>query len=213
MITFTKNEVRDLLIAFIVLSFCFAIATVKFDLHGIISLLPIVMVGVGLGFIFRDLGQKYVAMKYGYGAEFELWPSGLVIAFITALIGIVFAFPGDVKITPDNLSDELCGRITIAGPMANMALALVFLVIAALLQYFSNYSNILHLFYLICTIGFSVNTFLATFNMLPIWSLDGIKVLKWSPKYWFIVFAIGVIMTILSITIGAENMVKMIIGI
>lgn len=213
MIRFSESEVRDLTIAFIVLSFCFAISNVMFDFHGIISLLPIVMVGVGTGFIIREIAVKYVAVKYNYEAEFELWPLGLLIAFLTALIGIVFASPGEVKITPDNLSDEINGKITIAAAMSNMALAVVFLIIAALLYPFSIHSQIFYLFYLICTIGFSVNAFLATFNLLPFWSLDGTKVLKWSPKYWVIIFVIAGIMTIMSITIGAENMVQMLIGI
>ena len=47
MYEFTKNEIRDLLIAFAVLSISFAICNVGTDPFGIASILPIVMIGVG----------------------------------------------------------------------------------------------------------------------------------------------------------------------
>jgi Zn-dependent protease len=212
MFRYTRTEIRDLIIAFMVLSFCFAIATVGLDAHGIISVLPIVMVGVGAGFIFHELGHKFVAMKYGCRAEFKLWPLGLLISFVTAFIGMVFAFPGEAKIYADNISDEINGKISIAGPMANMALALLFIIIAAVLYPFSLHSEFFKLIYLICTVGFSVNSFLATFNLFPIYSLDGTKVFKWNFVIGVVVLAIAGIMMLASITIGAEHMVQLIIG-
>ena len=212
MYNFTKNEIRDLIIAFIVLSFCFAISNVGLDLKGIISLMPIVMAGVGIGFILHELGHKYMSIKHGYRAEFELWPLGLVIAFVTAFIGFVFAAPGSVKTYADEMTDEINGKITLAGPMANIGLAILFILIAALIYPFSTHLELFRLMYLICTVGFSVNAFLATFNLLPFYSLDGTKVMKWSVGVWITAFAIAAIMMLMSMTIGAENMVGLIIG-
>ncbi len=212
MYEFTRNEIRDLLIAFAVLSICFAISNVGMDLFGIASILPIVMIGVGAGFLLHEIGHKFVSMKYGYWAEFKLWPLGLVIAFVTAFLGFVFAAPGAVNTYADQMSDEINGRISIAGPMTNMGLALVFIIIAALIYPFSIHSQIVHLIYLICTVGYSVNSYLAAFNLLPFATLDGTKVMKWNVLIWFVVFAIAAIMTLLSMTIGAENMVGLIIG-
>ena len=212
MFKFSSNEVRDLIIAFIVLSISFAISSVGLDAHGFISILPIVMFGVGVGFILRELGQKFMAMKNGCDAEFRLWPIGLLIAFVTAFIGIVFAFPGEIRTYAEEITDEINGKIGVAGPMANMTLALLFLAVAALSFPFSFYSEIIKLIYLTCAVGFSVNSFLATFNLLPIYSLDGIKVLKWSPKIWIATFTIAAVMMLFSITIGAENIVSMIIS-
>ena len=212
MFKFTRNELRDLLIAFIVLSICFAISNVGLNLFSILSIMPIVMIGVGAGFLLHEIGHKFVSMKYGYWAEFKLWPLGLVIAFVTAFLGFVFAAPGAVNTYADQMSDEINGRISIAGPMTNMGLALVFIVIAALIYPFSIHSQIVHLIYLICTVGYSVNSYLAAFNLLPFATLDGIKVMKWNVLIWFVVFAIAAVMTLLSMTIGAENMVGLIIG-
>lgn len=211
MIEFSRNEIRDLLIALVVLSFSFAIASVGIDAHGIISIFPIVVVGVATGFILREIGQKFVARNCGCEAEFKLWPIGLLIAFATGFIGMVFAFPGEIRTFPGQIT-EINGKVGIAGPLANMMLALIFIVIAALIYPFSLHSIIIHLIFLICTVGFSVNSFLAAFNLLPIYSLDGIKVLKWDAKIWIVVFAIAVIMMLSSITIGAENMVELLIG-
>ena len=62
MFEFSGREIRDLIIALIVLSFCFAISSVGLDAHGIVSIFPIVLVGVGIGFILRELGQKFAAV-------------------------------------------------------------------------------------------------------------------------------------------------------
>ena len=180
MYEFTRNEIRDLLIAFAVLSISFAICNVGTDPFGIASILPIVMIGVGAGFLLHEIGHKFVSMKYGYWAGFKLWPLGLVIAFVTAFLGFVFAAPGAVNTYADHMNDEINGRIAIAGPMTNMGLTLVFIIIAALIYPFSIHSQIVHLIYLICTVGYSVNSYLAAFNLLPFATLDGIKVMKWN---------------------------------
>ena len=212
MYTFTRNEIRDLIIAFIVISVAFAISNVGLNIHGFISILPIVMIGAGIGCLSHELGHKYVAMKYGYQSEFKAWPLGLVIALVTAFIGWVFAAPGSTQVYADDISDEMNGKIAIAGPMANMTLALAFILIATLAYYLTDFSLIFTLIYLICAVGFSVNSFLATFNLLPLYSLDGTKILKWNIKYWILIFAVAVVMLLASISIGAENMVKYIIS-
>lgn len=212
MFTVTRNEIRDLIIAFIILTISFAISNAESNIHTFISILPIIMVGVAIGSLVHELGHKFVAMKYGYQAEFKAWPLGLLITFASAFIGIVFAFPGSLQTDADNISDEINGKIAIAGPMDNMVLALISIAIAALIFPLKPYSNIFTLIYLICTVGFSVNSFLATFNLLPFYTLDGVKVLKWNAKIWIIIFAIAVIMLLMSISVGAENMVKFIIA-
>lgn len=205
MLKFTKNEIRDLIIAFLVLSVAFAISNVKLDAHRFVSILPIVMVGVALGSLVHELGEKFVATKYGYEAEFKAWPLGLLIAFASSFIGMVIALPGSVFTNDDNRDDEINGRIAISGPMANMILAVLFIVIAALIFPLKTYSDVFTLIYLICTVGFSVNSFLATFNLLPLYTLDGTKIMKWNAKIWIIIFAISAIMLLSSITIGGKR--------
>ncbi|MEE0940292.1 hypothetical protein [Methanobrevibacter sp.] len=65
---------------------------------------------------------------------------------------------------------------------------------------------------MISAVGFSVNCFLATFNLFPIYSLDGTNVLKWNAGIWIVAIAIAGVMMIMVITIGAENMVMFVMG-
>lgn len=210
MLETSKGEIRDLIISFFVLSICFGIATAGLHVDRFVSILPIVMVGVAMGSLLHELGHRFMAMKYGCHAEFKLWPLGLLIAFVTSFFGVVFASPGTTEIDSGHVTDEINGKIFVAGPMANIMLAILFITVAALIYPLKFHSDIFHLMYLIATVGFSVNCFLATFNLFPIYSLDGTKVMKWNVGIWFAVIAIAGIMMLASISIGPENMVTLI---
>ena len=135
-----------------------------------------------------------------------------MIAVVSSFFGVVFATPDTVHTNADNITTEIDGKIAIAGPMANMVLGLIFIAIAALIYPFKVYSIIFELIFLICAIGFSVNSFLAAFNLFPIYSLDGTKVLKWNIGIWILIMAISGIMVLISITIGAESMVQLLLN-
>jgi Zn-dependent protease len=212
MFKFTASEVRDLIIAFIVISLCFAIVNGGRNPDAVLSILPIVMVGVGAGFILHELGHKFVSMKYGYWAEFKLWPQGLIFALITSFFGFVFAAPGAVYTYANYMTDEINGKISIAGPIVNIVLALVFLAIAVAVYPSALYSETYALIFIICAVGYSVNSFLAVFNLLPIGNLDGSKVLRWNAGIWLVTIAIAGILTLMSMTMGVQNIVRLIIG-
>ncbi|WP_462316708.1 site-2 protease family protein [Methanobrevibacter sp.] len=213
MIKFTSSEVRDLIIAFIVISLCFAIANGGRDMNAILTLLPFIMVGVGTGFILHELGHKLVSMKYGYWAEFKLWPQGLLFALITSFFGFVFAAPGAVYTYANYMTDEINGRISIAGPVVNIALALVFLAIGTAVYPSAFTSETSVIIFTACMVGYSVNSFLAVFNLLPIGNLDGSKVLRWNVGIWIATIAVAAILTAASMTIGFGTIVRMILGI
>ena len=213
MFKFTSSEVRDLIIAFIVISLCFAIANAGRDVNAILSLLPLIMVGVGAGFILHELGHKFVSMKYGYWAEFKLWPQGILFALITSFLGFVFAAPGAVYTYANYMTDEINGKISIAGPIVNIILALIFLGIAVSVYQSALYSETYALIFIVCALGYSINSFLAAFNLLPIGNLDGSKVLNWNFGIWIVTIAIAGIMTVLSMTIGVQDLVRIILGI
>ena len=213
MFKFTSSEVRDLIIAFIVISLCFAIANAGRNMNAILTILPYIMVGVGTGFILHELGHKLVSMKYGYWAEFKLWPQGLIFALITSFFGFVFAAPGAVYTYANHMTDEINGKISIAGPVVNIILALIFLAIGIAVYRSAFTSQTAVIIFTVCLVGYSVNSFLAVFNLLPIGNLDGSKVLRWNVGIWIVTIAIAAALTAASMTIGFENIVRIIMGI
>ena len=195
MFRFTKKEIRDLIISFIVIALGFTILYSNGDYSHIGLVFPVVMIGVGLGFIFHELGHKFVAMHYGYYAEYELWPTGLLIALVSSFFGFIFAAPGAVVIYSNGMEERTNGIISIAGPLVNIALGLIFFIILGSLGN-SIYTETGAILSLICVLGTRINFFLAAFNLLPIPPLDGSKVLSWSVPIWVITFAIAAILVL-----------------
>ncbi len=196
MFRFTGKEIRDLIISFIVIALGFTILYSNGDYSQIGLVFPIVMIGVGAGFIFHELGHKFVAMHYGYYAEYELWPTGLIIALVSSFFGFIFAAPGAVVIYSNGMEKKTNGIISIAGPIVNIILGLIFFLILGSLGDFA-YTETGYLVALTCVLGTRINFFLAAFNLLPIPPLDGSKVMAWSIPVWLITFAIAAILVLI----------------
>ena len=179
MFRFTGKEIRDLIISFIVIALGFTILYSNGDYSNIGLVFPIVMIGVGAGFIFHELGHKFVAMHYGYYAEYELWPTGLIIALVSSFFGFIFAAPGAVVIYSNGMEKKTNGIISIAGPIVNIILGLIFFLILVSLGDFA-YTETGYLVALTCVLGTRINFFLAAFNLLPIPPLDGSKVMSYN---------------------------------
>ncbi len=195
MFRFTGKEIRDLIISFIVIALGFTILYSNGDYSHVTLIFPVVMIGVGAGFIFHELGHKFVAMHYGYYAEYELWPTGLLIALVSSFFGFIFAAPGAVVIYSNGMEKKTNGLISIAGPIVNIILGLIFFLILGSLGDFI-YTETGAIVYLICVLGTRINFFLAAFNLLPIPPLDGSKVMSWSVPVWLITFAIAAILVL-----------------
>ena len=195
MFRFTKKEIRDLIISFIVIALGFTILYSNGDYSHISIVFPVVMIGVGVGFIFHELGHKFVAMHYGYYAEYELWPTGLLIALVSSFFGFIFAAPGAVVIYSQGMEEKTNGIISIAGPIVNIILGLIFFLILGSLGDFV-YTEAGAIVYLICVLGTRINFFLAAFNLLPIPPLDGSIVMSWSIPIWLITFAIAALLVL-----------------
>ena len=104
-------------------------------------------------------------------------------------------------------------KISIAGPIVNIVLALAFLAVATAIYPSAFYSGTSALIFIVCAIGYSINSFLAVFNLLPIGNLDGSKVLNWNIGIWIVTIAVAGILTYASMGIGVVNIVRMITGI
>src|SRR5712692_123043 len=187
---FSRIEIRDIIVAWVALGVAFSFALAGggltllgaqgFTLIDALYLIGISLVTVGTGFVFHELSHKFVAQRYGYWAEFRMWPFGLVLALVTSMIGVIFAAPGATYISGTNISKSQNRRISLAGPLTNVAIALLFLPF-----YLIGGTGVLGL---VGMIGVRINLFLAGFNMLPIGPLDGSKVYRWNLPVWIAVF-------------------------
>jgi Zn-dependent protease len=185
------KELRDLVISALVLALAFGIALSggfrAFQQPGILVLvIGMAFVAVSLGFVFHELGHRLIARKFGYFAEYAMWPIGLVVALGFSLFGFVFAAPGAVMIYPRatalgaiSLSREKVGLISLAGPATNIGLAIVFQTLDIVEPA------------LLFTLGARINTWLALFNLIPFGPLDGAKILKWNKGIWLISIAVA----------------------
>ncbi|MEM0438275.1 MAG: site-2 protease family protein [Candidatus Micrarchaeia archaeon] len=144
--------------------------------------LGVLMLTVGTGFICHEMAHKFVAVRYGARAGFVMWPTGLLLMFVFAvLFGFVFAAPGAVYIYARSITREQNGKISVAGPLTNIVLAVAFL---ALLPFAVALFGAKSILTEIAFFGYVFNTIFAGFNLLPIFPLDGSKVLAWNWIIW-----------------------------
>jgi len=169
-ITTSKREILDLIKAWVVISMAFAIMqNGGFGVSMIFLFIFIISaITAGLGFLLHEFVHKIVAQRYGCFAEFRSFDQMLILTVILSFFGFIFAAPGAVFIT-GNVGRRRNGIISAAGPATNIMLAVMFLI----LIFFFRGSEILH-------IGFTINTWLALFNMIPFGNFDGEKILRWS---------------------------------
>ena len=185
---FTKDELIDLLKAWIAVTIAFTILYFS----GISTLIPLFIVlffTVGVGFLLHELAHKFLAIRYNYKTQFIADNKMLIFMIITSFFGIVFAAPGGVLIS--GLVDKRKnGLISLVGPLTNMLLALLFLSLSII-------TNLNMLKY-----GFIINSWLGLFNMLPFFGMDGHKVFAWNKIIYFIFLVIGLILTLLSYSLA-----------
>ncbi|MDR2829941.1 MAG: site-2 protease family protein [Methanobrevibacter sp.] len=204
MFKFSFNEIADIVLSFFVISIAFSMLYSKADVNHAINILPIVMVGAGFGFIFHELAHKFAALHYNYQAEFKKWIPGLIFSLISPMIGFMFAAPGAVHIYGSYMSDKINGIISIVGPITNIILSLIFLILGSYILtnpvLFNLGEN--QILLQMCILGFSINAWLSLFNLIPISVLDGAKVFRWDPIIWLITAGIAGGLVYISMTSG-----------
>lgn len=175
---FSEIEKQHLLKSWLAVSVAFTILNTNlfnpsFMIYFIISLLT-----VGLGFIFHELAHKYVAQRFGCYAEYRANDKMLIIGILTAFVGFLFIAPGAV-IIQGIVTKKRNGIISLAGPVANIILAFVFVIISFFISS--------EFFLTAIAYGIQINYLLAIFNMIPILNFDGKKIWAYNKLIYFVI--------------------------
>lgn len=183
-----QEEMQEIVMSVLAIAFAFTLIRLDGGIASIASTeffvkFPAILVTVGLGFVLHEVAHRYVARSYGAYAVYRAWPTGLLIMLGLALLGggFLFAAPGAVYIYAQRISRKENGIISVAGPMTNVALGLIFAVMSLMVPCSGTTSPLIHT---ALVFGFQVNIFLALFNMIPIFPLDGSKVFAWDKGVW-----------------------------
>lgn len=195
--TFTQPERKDLVKSWILVSLAFAIFMTGLGLTAgwawvFLFGLATAAITVGVGFLCHELAHKWVANRHGCYAEYHADNTMLMISLVLSPFHVFIAAPGAVHISghPDH---EQSGRISLAGPAANIALALLFLIL-----YFAIPNATLSR---AAGLGTIINSSLALFNLIPFGFFDGAKVLAWNKAAYGLSVAAAVILTFFSYVI------------
>ena len=184
---FSDIEKRHILKSWIAISLAFAIAFSPYPSFA--TSLLVSALTIGFAFVLHEVAHKYLAIKYRCNAEFRANNNMLILMLIVSLFGIIFAAPGAVQISGHVTKDKY-GKIALAGPLTNLGLALIFLVI--LLSGLGNFSLTLFRF------GFLINAWIALFNMIPLFGFDGHKIMHWNKSVFYTMLILTIILVSIS---------------
>jgi len=141
--------------------------------------LTILSVIVFLALIAHELAHKFTAQKYGLWAEFRLTSSGLLITLLSIFLPFKIIAPGAVMIYGFGATEDQIGKISLSGPLTNIAQALI---AVSLLRLYSSW--------ILALIAF-LNIWFAFFNLLPLPPFDGKKIFDWDKIVWGVLFGIS----------------------
>jgi Zn-dependent protease len=171
-----------------------------------------VLVTVGSGFVLHEMAHKLSSLYYGVEARFVMSIQGLVLMMITSLFGFLLALPGATYIFTNNIKPKENAVISIVGPLLNVGLVFLFLGLNALAPVRQYYSflypspagfegfGISAGILTVWRFGAAINLWLALFNIIPAFPLDGSKVYRWNKPVWLL--ATGAMLALGSIIIG-----------
>jgi len=171
--------------------------------EGIMGLL-LTLPGVIIAITFHEFAHAYSAYKLGddtpvYQGRLNLNPLSHVDPFgLIMLIVAHFGWGKPVQINPNNFRGKYSlsaseAIVSVAGPVMNFFVAIVFAIIAGLLVNFGGaqfiFSSAGSIIYTIVQYTVIVNIGLGVFNLIPLPPLDGSKVLMhflpYNAKVWF----------------------------
>jgi Zn-dependent protease len=174
-------EITDILIADAALTVAFALVfsggVAGFTVSSFLYYIPIAFVAVSLSFVLHEYMHKIVAQRFGAIAAFRRWDSGIAITLLSSLFGFLIGLPGATMIYTNRFTVREEGYVSLAGPLTNFA---VFLIVLMLSTVASGHFVLGQYLRVMISTTLFICVWLAFFNMLPIYPLDGSKVLRWN---------------------------------
>lgn len=159
----------------------------------------IVSLVTSLAVIVHELSHKYTAISLGCYSKYVLHPTGLVLTLVSAIpfMPIKIIMPGVTLVFPYTYDPYSLRRVngitSLAGPLSNILLA-IFSAIAINVAY----SQMPLILKLALAVSLSVNSWIALFNLIPVPPLDGSKVISWNILVWLLLFALSLLLYLLS---------------
>ncbi len=194
-VTFSQKEVRHITIAaLLVVGIGFSIGLYGNFFDGfsflwtwqMMAAFAAVMV---LSFLTHEIGHKVIAQKRGLWAEFRLTTWGAVLTFASIFLPFRMIAPGAMMIGGTLRKTDDLVKISIAGPITNLAYSLAFLGLALALPLNLEWG-------LMLLFAAYINAFMALFNLIPFGVLDGYKIFSFDKKLWAAVFVPSLVLTI-----------------
>ncbi|MCC6017009.1 MAG: hypothetical protein LM582_08210 [Desulfurococcaceae archaeon] len=173
------RELRDFFLSIAVLGIAFSW---RYLIDKLYSYALAVFIAIGIGFLFHELAHRFTARRFGAYSRYRAWYLGLLLALVISIASrgsVVFAAPGDVEVYLPWYSPRADLFISLAGPLANIVIALISTAIYT-------YTRIDYIY----IVGY-INTILAFFNLLPIPPLDGYKAIRRNIFLWLVSFLIS----------------------
>ena len=144
--------------------------------------LAILSIAFMLSFLLHELAHKFSAQYFNLWAEFRLTLQGALITLISMFLPFKIIAPGAVMIA-GSATRETVGKTSLAGPVTNIILSILCIMIAAVGP---------SLFLIVAFI----NAFLAVFNLIPFGIMDGLKVFRWNKAFWATAFTAAAALTV-----------------
>ena len=191
------NEGLSFLLAILSLSVAF-IGPNHFHSRGsvIITGVFIPIITATIAIVPHEIAHRQTARNYGCNSRFILSFKGFIVTLLINLISGITGFGFLVFVSGFTgifcrfglLSKDIEGKTAFAGPVTNLAIAII-----SLLLLFTLPSVNIYIAYLLFEL-FAFNSYVAFFNLIPIPPLDGQKVMKWNVGIWGVALILALIL-------------------
>ncbi|RAP51095.1 MAG: hypothetical protein BZ136_00180 [Methanosphaera sp. rholeuAM74] len=207
MVKFRKQELKDIIISIAFISILFSVHmyyNFKFTLNDFIVVIPIALIVFALSLFAKIYTHKLTALKFKYTVTYNKWGYGLIFSLLTFIFSVMILTPGymDYGAYARMADDKEKGIISLSGNITNIILSIIFLLLVLILKEFSIiFSNDAYgVLLLVSIMAFKINSFIAFFNLIPFYMLDGINVINWNRKVWIVSILISALLSYLAMS-------------